>query len=178
MLKPSLDCSSIPEDQEITMPGVKGCWRPAKAFVCMSHNLLKCQDRGRKDFFFFPHAQMKLQQVLSPALGLVNGQTYSLLPLQKIKIRMNFLLTNKPGITFSSAFAFVGSCLWRLTLGLDQTRKKKSRILKTLASIWSFKTSLLIFTSCSLLSNQDRRTMQVQISVTYVLKTSKKQDTE
>lgn len=85
---------------------------------------------------------------------------------------------NNRGIMFSSAFAFVGSCLQHLAPGLDQTREKKQRILKTLTSIWSFQTSSLIFSSPSLLSNQERRTVQVQISVTYVLKTRKKEDME
>lgn len=38
--------------------------------------------------------------------------------------------------------------------------------------------SSLISTSSSLLSNQDKGTVQVQISVTYVLKTSRKEDME
>lgn len=38
------------------MLGINRCWRPAKAFVHMSHNLLKCQYGGGKYFFPCPEA--------------------------------------------------------------------------------------------------------------------------
>lgn len=90
------------------MLGVNGCWRPAKASVHMSHNQLKCCCGGEKTIF--SPAEKELQQVLLPVLGLVNRQSM-LLPLQKTNIGINFHLSNKLGIMFSSAFTFVGSCL-------------------------------------------------------------------